>query len=123
MAYSIQQLLELAQEYPAACVEMPFGPDCICVRIGPHGPIFANLMPGKASVNLRCEPDQAMIWRSAFPDSVRRGWHCPPSQQPYNNTVDLNATVPDDVLAAMLSHSYDRALKTMTKEKRKQFGL
>ena len=113
----------MALAYASACIEMPFGPDSICVRIGTHGPIFANLMPSRNWVNLRCEPEQALIWRAEFPSSVRRGWHCPPVQQPYNNTVMLNGTVPDDVLAAMLSHSYDRALKSLTKEKRKALGL
>ena len=44
-------------------------------------------------------------------------------QQPYNNTVTLDGKVPDDILLAMLSHSYDRALRGLTKEKRKALGL
>ena len=123
MAVSLQEWMDMALSYPAACAEMPFGPGSICIRIGDHGPIFAHFMPECAWISFRCEPEQALVWRSEFPSAVRRGWHCPPVQQPYNNTVLLDGTVPDDVLAAMLSHSYNRALKSLTKDKRKQLGL
>lgn len=115
---TLQALLEQSLSMPAACAESPFGPDSICVRIGPHGPIFASFMPMRSWVSFRCEAPQALAWRAAFPDHVRRGWHCPPSQQPYNNTVTLDGGVPDDVLLSMLEHSYARALRTLTKARR-----
>ena len=41
----------------------------------------------------------------------------------YLYTVTMDGTVPDDVLLAMLEHSYDRALRALTKERRKSLGL
>lgn len=120
---NMQELMELALQMPAACAENPFGADSVCIRIGAHGPIFLNLMPCNSWASFRCEPAQGMVWRSEFPGTVRRGWHCPPVQQPYNNTVTLDGTVPDDVLIAMLEHSYARAKRGLTKEKRKELGL
>ena len=114
----IPQLMERALTYPAACAESPFGPDCVCIRIGEHGPIFANFAFTTGWVSFRCDPVQGQVWRSQFPGTVRRGYHCPPVQQPYNNTVDLDGTVPDEILLHMLEHSYQRAMKTMTKAKR-----
>ena len=58
-----------------------------------------------------------------YPGTVRRGWHCPPVQQPYNNTVTLDGTVPDDVLLAMLAHSYQRAMLGLTRVRRRELGL
>ena len=115
---TMETLMERALAMPAACAENPFGPDCICIRIGPHGPIFANFAPDRNWVNLRCEAQMGWIWRTDFPGHVRRGYHCPSSQQPYNNTVILDGVVPDDVLCAMLEHSYGRALRSMTKARR-----
>ena len=119
----MQQLMERALTFPAACAENPFGADSICIRIGPHGPIFLSLMPGCSWASFRCEPQMGQIWRTEFPGTVRRGWHCPPVQQPYNNTVTLDGTVPPDVLEAMLEHSYARALKGLTKARRTELGL
>lgn len=120
---TMQDLMNHALGKPAACAENPFGPDSVCIRIGPHGPIFLNLMPGCSWASFRCEPRQGMVWRNAFPDTVRRGWHCPPVQQPYNNTVTMDGTVPDNILLDMLDHSYQRALRGMTKARRKELGL
>ena len=115
---NMQALMERALTFPAACAESPFGPECVCIRVGEHGPIFANFFLPRGWVSFRCEMMQGQIWRSQFPGTVRRGYHCPPVQQPYNNTVTLDGTVPDSVLMDMLDHSYHRAVKTMTKARR-----
>ena len=120
---TMQDLMEAALQYPAACAENPFGAESICIRIGEHGPIFLNLMPCNRWASFRCKPEMGMIWRTQFPETVRRGWHCPPVQQPYNNTVTLDGTVPDDVLLAMLAHSYQRAMLGLTKARRRELGL
>lgn len=119
----MQALMDMALAMPAACAENPFGAESICIRIGPHGPIFLNLMPGCNWASFRCEPAMGMVWRTQFPDTVRRGWHCPPVQQPYNNTVTMDGNVPDEVLTAMLEHSYERARRSLTKAKKTELGL
>ncbi len=120
---TLQDLMERALAMPAACAENPFGADSICIRIGQHGPIFLNLMPCNRWASFRCEAQQGMVWRTMFPNAVRRGWHCPPVQQPYNNTVTVDGTVPDDILLMMLDHSYQRALKGLTKARKTELNL
>ena len=120
---TMQALMEMALAMPAACADNPFGAESICIRIGPHGPIFLNLMPENSWASFRCEPAMGMVWRNEFPGTVRRGWHCPPVQQPYNNTVTMDGTVPDDVLTAMLEHSYERAKRGLTKARKTELNL
>ena len=120
---TMQELMEAALQYPAACAENPFGPESICIRIGEHGPIFLNLMPSNSWASFRCEPQMGLLWRTQFPENVRRGWHCPPVQQPYNNTVTLDGAVPDDVLLAMLAHSYQCAMLGLTRARRRELQL
>ncbi len=115
---TLTDLLELAQALPAACTESPFGPESLCVRLGEHGRIFASFMPMPGWVSFKCEPHQALDWRQQYPGTVRRGWHCPPVQQPYNNTVTLDGTVPDAVLRQMLFHSYDQAVDSLSRTAR-----
>lgn len=111
-----QDILERCLRMPGAYADTPFGPEPICARVGPR--IFAEVFPARAWVTFKCEPAQGLCWRERFAKNVRRGYHCPPSQHPYSNTVTLDGTVPDGVLLDMLEHSYARALKTMTKAQR-----
>lgn len=120
---TLPELMEKALTLPAACQESPFGPESVCVRLGEHGRIFASFMPMPGWVSFKCEPNQGMDWRQQYPGTVRRGWHCPPVQQPYNNTVTLDEGVPDEVLHAMLAHSYERAKRGMTKAARAALGI
>ena len=110
---TMQELMEKALSMPAACAENPFGAESI----------FLNLMPGCSWASFRCEPAMGMVWRNEFSGTVRRGWHCPPVQQPYNNTVTMDGTVPDDVLLAMLAHSYERAKRGLTKARKTELNL
>ena len=42
----------------------------------------------------------------AYPEKVVRGYHCPPVQQPYWNTVFLS-DFPDEELLNMIDHAYE----------------
>lgn len=117
---TLPELMEKALTLPAACAESPFGPESVCVRLGEHGRIFASFMPMPGWVSFKCEPNQGMDWRQQYPGTVRRGWHCPPVQQPYNNTLTMDGTVPDEVLLQMLHHSYDCALASLTRTARQE---
>ncbi|MBQ7783125.1 MAG: hypothetical protein IJ368_04070, partial [Oscillospiraceae bacterium] len=56
------------------------------------------------------------FYRTLFPDAVKRGYHCPPVQQPYFNTVDLNGSVPDDEIIRMLDSSYRYVVSKLPKK-------
>ncbi len=111
-----QELIAHGLAKPGAYLDTPFGPEPVCVRV--ERAIFAEVYPGRDWVTLRCEPSDGLMWRGRYPDAVRRGYHCPPVQQPYHNTVLLDGSVPDDELLQMLDGSYQRALRSLTKSAR-----
>ena len=115
---TLQELMDKALGYPAACAESPFGPDSICIRIGEHGPIFASLMPERGWISFRCEAIQGLVWREQFPGTVRRGYHCPPVQQPYFNTFPIDS-IPDELILEMTDHSYNTVVGKLPKYKQK----
>ena len=51
----------------------------------------------------------------AYPEKVVRGYHCPPVQQPYWNTIFLD-DFPDDVLKDMIDLAYDTVFKKLSKK-------
>lgn len=54
-----------------------------------------------------------------YPGKVVRGYHCPPVQQPYWNTIYLDE-FPDEELLNMIDHAYDTVLHSFSKKVQKQ---
>ena len=95
-----------------AYLDFPFGPDVNIMKVKAlsqeKGRIFAQLflLRGEPKVTLNCDMMTGDFYRSVYPETVVRGYHCPPIQQPYFNTISLDGSVPDDVLIEMIEHSY-----------------
>lgn len=97
----------------------PFGDIPICYKVA--GKIFAELYPLKENykITLKCEPGLADFYRQQYKDIVVRGYHCPPMQQPYNNTIYIEK-IDEDVLLNMIDHSYERVLSKLTQKDYKE---
>ena len=79
----------------------PFGDVPICYKL--NNKIFAQLYPYEHDykITLKCTADVGDFYRMIYPGKVVRGYHCPPVQQPYWNTVYLNE-FPEDELYHMI---------------------
>jgi predicted DNA-binding protein (MmcQ/YjbR family) len=94
-------------------LDYPFDPIFPIVKVKAasqsKGRIFAQLfmLRGEPKVTLNYTPMSAEFYRSVYPGSVVRGWHCPPIQQPHFSTVNLDGSVPDDEIWVMIDHAYD----------------
>ena len=93
----------------------PFGDVPICYKL--NGKIFAQLYPyeNDFKITLKCTAFAGQMLRQAYPGIVTRGYHCPPVQQPYWNTVDLNEIV-DDVLLYMIDCAYETVFQSFSKK-------
>ena len=105
------QILAYCLVKPGAFLDHPFGPGSIAVKVkSPHSAprIFAQLFlhQGEEKATFNCDEITGLYYRSVYPGIVVRGYHCPPIQQPYFNTVTLDGTVPDQELMAMMDHAY-----------------
>ena len=89
----------------------PFGEWPICYKVG--GKIFAQVYPDKITV--KCTAFSGEAFRNAYPGVVVRGYHCPPVQQPYWNTIDL-AFFPAEDLPMMIDHAYETVVGSLPKK-------
>ena len=108
-----QDLIDYCVAKPGAYLNCPFGPDLVCARIGKR--IFAEIFLTLPWITLKCDAVYGQAMRVAYPDHIRRGYHCPPLQHPYNNTITLDGTVSDTCLREMIDHSYEHALHSLTR--------
>lgn len=99
---------------PKAVEANPFGDWPICIKVG--GKIFAQLYPNK--ITLKCTAFSGQAFRHSYPGVVVRGYHCPPVQQPYWNTIDL-VRFPHEELPMMIDHAYETVITSFSKKVQK----
>ena len=88
----------------------PFGEGVLVFKVG--GKIFAIL--GETNVSLKCDPGLAVALRQHYP-AVTAGYHL---NKRHWNTVELDGSVPADVLTEWIEDSYDLALASLTRAQR-----
>lgn len=99
--------------------DLPFGDIPICYKL--NGKIFAQIYPHAEDykITLKCTAEAGQFWRMVYPGKVVRGYHCPPVQQPYWNTIYLDE-FSDDELLNMIDHAYDTVLHSFSKKVQKE---
>lgn len=105
---------------PGAYETRPFGKYPICYKV--MGKIFAQFYPEENfyKMTLKCEPSKAQLYRDLYQSAVVRGYYCPPIQQPYWNTVDLDAFTDTQMLYQMIDEAYEAVIKKFSKKVKNQ---
>ncbi|WP_286719548.1 MmcQ/YjbR family DNA-binding protein [Thalassolituus sp. UBA2009] len=100
---------------PEALEDFPFGPDAYVYKV--QDKMFALLYEkdGKARINLKCDPQQAVELRDVF-SAVIPGYHMNKSHW---NTVLLDGDVPDGELERMVDHSYRLIFQKLTRAQKR----
>lgn len=102
-----------------ACETYPFGDVPICYKL--NNKIFAQIYPNEwdYKITLKCTAEAGEFYRMIYKDKVVRGYHCPPVQQPYWNTIYLDE-FSDEELLNMIDLAYDTVLHSFSKKVQKQ---
>lgn len=103
-----EELSLLCLKKPGAYEDHPFGAWPVCYKV--NGKIFAQVYPDKLTV--KCTAFSGEAYRLAYPGIVVRGYHCPPVQQPYWNTIDL-IRFPSEELPHMIDHTYETVVSKL----------
>jgi predicted DNA-binding protein (MmcQ/YjbR family) len=80
------------------------------------GKMFALL--DESSVSLKCEPGLAIALRQEYP-AVTAGYHL---NKRHWNTVQLDGSIPDDVLADWIEDSYALTVAGLSRAQRAALG-
>ena len=96
---------------PEAIEDFPFGNEVHVFKIKEKMFGFLAYRDGVARVNLKCDPDEAIMLRSRF-ESVIPGYHM---NKTHWNTVILDGSVPKDEIEVMIENSYDLVVDKLKK--------
>lgn len=111
----LSEIKEYCLKKSGAVETFPFGDWPICYKVG--GKIFAQVYADK--ITLKCTAFSGQMFREAWQGVVVRGYHCPPVQQPYWNTIDL-MRFPSEELPMMIDHAYETVVGSLPKKVQKE---
>lgn len=99
---------------PGAEETTPFGPEVLVYKVG--GKMFALTNPDAfpPRLNLKCDPERALELRQEF-EGVIPGYHM---NKKHWNTVTLDGSIPSQLIAGWIDHSYDLVVASLPKSRR-----
>ncbi|MGX2997307.1 MmcQ/YjbR family DNA-binding protein [Streptomyces sp. JNUCC 64] len=108
------RLRALCLSFNAAVEEFPFGPEVAVYKVG--GRIFALTRPDvrPLTVNLKCDPEDAVRLRAAHPGTVVPGYHM---NKRHWNTVTVGELPPGQV-RELVEDSYDLVVAGLPRAER-----
>ncbi|MDE7454172.1 MAG: MmcQ/YjbR family DNA-binding protein [Clostridia bacterium] len=110
------EILDYCLQKNGAFVDYPFGADYITVKIknSHKSVIFAEIfvLDGELKLTFSTDEVTAQYLRSAYPQVIVRGWHCPPVQAKYKSTLSVNG-VSNETLLQVIDISYERAVSKL----------
>lgn len=115
----VEDIKKYCMEKQCVTEEYPFGDVPICYKL--NGKVFAQIYPYEHDykITVKCTADAGQFYRMAYPGKVVRGYHCPPVQQPYWNTIYLD-DFPDEELLNMIDLAYDTVFSKFSKKEQKK---
>lgn len=94
----------------------PFGEDTFVYKAGDK--IFAiTSLSLPLSINLKCDPERAVELREQY-EEVQPGYHM---NKKHWNTVSLEGRISLKEIKEMIDHSYELIIKSLPKNKQKDF--
>ena len=99
---------------PEAYEDYPFGAEVAVMKIA--NKMFATLVAngGTPSMNLKCDPHEALILRDLF-DSVKPGYHM---NKRHWNTLVLDGSIPQGEIERMIENSFALVVKGLPRAQR-----
>ncbi|MGW8064797.1 MmcQ/YjbR family DNA-binding protein [Streptomyces ziwulingensis] len=117
------ELRDLCLSFDAAVEDFPFGPEASVFKV--LGKMFAlsSLEGRPLTVNLKCDPDEAVRLRAGHPGLIVPGWHM---NKRHWNTVTVgggpdgegSGTLPDRLVRELVEDSYDLVVAGLPRAER-----
>jgi len=113
------QLKRLCLGRPGAVEEFPFTPDVSVFKVGGRMFALSDLGASPLKVSLKCDPELAASLRATYAE-ITAGYHL---NKRHWNTIDLEGSLPSELIKQMLEDSYDLVVAKLPRAKREDLAL
>ncbi|MEU5080101.1 MULTISPECIES: MmcQ/YjbR family DNA-binding protein [Streptomyces] len=110
-----EELRAFCLSFNAAVEDFPFGPEFSVFKV--LGKMFAltTLDARPLTVNLKCDPEDAVRLRGEHEGLIVPGWHM---NKRHWNTVTVDGTLPDRLVRELIEDSYDLVVAGLPRAQR-----
>ncbi|MEV6594281.1 MmcQ/YjbR family DNA-binding protein [Streptomyces acidicola] len=110
-----QELRALCLSFNAAVEDFPFNPETSVFKV--LGKMFAlTYLDGRPlTINLKCDPEDAVRLRGEYPGLIVPGWHM---NKRHWNTVTADGDLPDHIVRELIEDSYDLVVAGLPRAER-----
>jgi predicted DNA-binding protein (MmcQ/YjbR family) len=99
-----EELRAFCLSFNAAVEDFPFNPDTSVFKVCGKMFALASLDARPLTVNLKCDPDDAIRLRAEYEGLIVPGWHM---NKRHWNTVTADGALPDRLVRELVEDSYD----------------
>ncbi len=107
---NIEDIREYCLQKAEVTESFPFDEDTLVFKV--CGKMFLLLSLEAASMNLKCDPEKALVLREQYP-AVTPGYHMNKQQW---NTVALDGSIPSSCLKEWINDSYELVVAKLPKK-------
>lgn len=108
---NVEEIRDYCLSLPLTTEDLPFTETALAFRV--LGKIFAMIdLDDTEWFVLKCAPDFALELREIYPE-IKGAWHM---NKKYWNQLSLSGTLPDDLIKALIRHSYSEVVKKMPRK-------
>ncbi|MCH0540629.1 MmcQ/YjbR family DNA-binding protein [Streptomyces sp. MUM 203J] len=110
-----EQLRAFCLDFADAVEDFPFGPETSVFKVA--GKMFAltALDGSPLTVNLKCEPENAVRLRAEHPSLIAPGYHM---NKRHWNTVTVDGDLPERLVRELIEDSYDLVVAGLPRAER-----
>jgi len=111
---NIEQFRDYCLRKKCVTEEFPFDEKTLVFKV--LGKMFAlsGLERIPASVNLKCDPERAIVLREEYDGQIIMGFHM---NKKHWNTLEISR-LPYDLIVELIDHSYDLVVENLPKDQR-----
>ena len=115
----IESIRLFCLEKAATTESFPFDEQTLVFKVA--GKMFAltSLSREPLQINLKCDPDKAVLLREDYPGQIIEGYHM---NKKHWNTILLDE-MDGKLLTELINHSYDLVVKSLTKKVKLEHGF